>query len=499
MLRRTILGTLLIAVAPLSGAEDLIAVYQQAVAQDPLIREADANRQAYRESKPQAIANLLPQIGATANLDRNKFEGTSDQAQVLTDGEQAGTITILSTSGVREPETEAWAVTLRQSVFRWENWVALKRADKTVAQAEADYAAAEQDLILRVSTSYFEVLAARDNLDAQQANLEAVNRQLEQAEKRFEVGLIAITDVQESRAARDNAAANVIAAKRQLATTEEQLREITGEKYSQLRKPGDDLPLKSPVPATEDEWVRISMEQNLALVSSRLAADIARDDVRSAFGGHLPSIDFTATYGNDTTTTGQTFPPFPPNFPDERSVSLDNDTDATLLGLQFNLPIFSGGGTRSRVRQQEYLWQAARQRLERTSRETERQARDAYLGVISEVARVNALKQALESSRTALKATEAGYEVGTRTTVDVLAARGNVVQAFTNLSRAKYDYLLNVIRLREAAGTLDTDAIVEINGWLNETVSTMPPLTPATLATPTTPPAPTPPTPPPTP
>lgn len=488
MLRRTLLGTLLIATAPFAGAEDLLAVYQQAVAQDPLIREADANRQAYRESKPQAIASLLPQIGASANIDRNKFEGTSDQAQVLTDGAQAGTITILSTSGVREPETEAWSVTLRQSVFRWENWVALKRADKTVAQAEADYAAAEQDLILRVSTAYFQVLAARDNLDAQQANLEAVNRQLEQAEKRFEVGLIAITDVQESRAARDNAAANVIAAKRQLATTEEQLREITGEKYSQLRKPGDDLPLKSPEPATEDEWVRISMEQNLGLVSSRLAADIARDDVRSAFGGHLPSIDFTATYGNDTTTTAQTFPPFPPNFPDERSVSLDNDTDATLLGLQFSLPIFSGGGTRSRVRQQEYLWQAARQRLERTSRETERQARDAYLGVVSEVARVNALKQALESSRTALKATEAGYEVGTRTTVDVLAARGNVVQAFTNLSRAKYDYLLNVIRLREAAGTLDPDALVEINGWLNETVTTMPPLTPSTLAPTTTPP-----------
>lgn len=309
MLRRTILGTLLIAAAPLAGAEDLMTVYQQAVVQDPLIREADANRLANRESKPQAIATLLPQVGASANLDRNKFEGTSDQAQVLTEGAQAGTITILSTSGVREPETESWGVTLRQSVFRWENWVALKRADKTVAQSEADYAAAEQDLILRVSTAYFQVLAARDNLDAQQANLEAVNRQLEQAEKRFEVGLIAITDVQESRAARDNAAANVIAAKRQLATTEEQLREITGEKYSQLRKPGDDLPLRSPEPATEDEWVRISMEQNLALVSSRLAADIARDDVRSAFGGHLPSIDFTASYGNDSTTTAQTFPP----------------------------------------------------------------------------------------------------------------------------------------------------------------------------------------------
>ena len=241
-----------------------------------------------------------------------------------------------------------------------------------------------------------------------------------------------------------------------------------------LRGVGDDLPLKNPEPANEDDWVRVAMDQNLALVSSRLAADIARDDVRSAFGGHLPSIDLTASYGNQKTTTDQTFPPFPPNFPAERAIALDNDSDATLVGLQLTLPLFSGGGTRSRVRQQEYQWQAARQRLERTSRQTERQARDAFLGVTSEISRVNALKQALESSRTALQATEAGYEVGTRTTVDVLEARRNLVQALTNLSRSKYDYLLNVIQLRQAAGTLDKSALGEINGWLDLTVTTVP-------------------------
>jgi len=474
MSRLPILGSVVLMFSQAVLAEDLLTVYQRALAADPLIREADATRLAVRESKPQALAALLPQISGTAGYDKNKFEGTSDQAQVVSEGAAAGSITILSTSGTREPETETWSLDLRQSVFRWENWVALRRADKQVAQAEADFAAAEQDLILRVSTAYFDVLAARDTLEAQQANLQAVSRQLDQAEKRFEVGLIAITDVQESRAARDNAAAAVIAAKRQLATSEELLREVTGEKYSTLDKPGDDLPLKSPQPNLEDDWVRVAMDQNLALVSSRLAADIARDDVRTALGGHLPTIDLVASYGNQKTTTEQTFPPFPPNFPTERSVSLDNDTDATRLGLQFNLPIFSGGGTRSRVRQQEYQWQAARERLERTSRQTERQARDAFLGVTSEISRVNALKQALESSRTALQATEAGYEVGTRTTVDVLEARRNLVQAFTNLSRSKYDYLLNVIRLRQAAGTLDPAALEEINGWLDETVPTTP-------------------------
>ncbi|MGD9599451.1 MAG: TolC family outer membrane protein [Steroidobacteraceae bacterium] len=476
MLRFAPLGTLaLLLVTQAAAAEDLLAVYQRALDSDPQIREAEALRRANRESKPQALAALLPQLSGVANYTDNKFEGTSDQAQIVSEGPNAGELAIFGTSGTREPETKSWSVELSQSVFRWENWVALRRADKQVAQAEADYAAAEQDLILRVSTAYFDVLAARDTLDAQQANLQAVSRQLEQAEKRFEVGLIAITDVQESRAARDNAAADVIAAKRQLATAEEGLREVTGARYATLDKPGDELPLEGPEPANEDDWVRVAMDQNLALISSRLAADIARDDVRSAFGGHLPSIDLTASYGNQRTTTDQTFPAFPPNFPNERSVALENDTDATLIGLQFTLPIFSGGGTRSRVRQQEFLWQAARQRLERTSRETERQARDAFLGVTSEISRVNALKQALESSRTALQATEAGYEVGTRTTVDVLQARRNLVQAFTNLSRSKYDYLLNVIRLRQAAGTLDRAALEEINGWLDQTVSTVPP------------------------
>lgn len=445
------------------AAEDLLQVYERALANDPLIRQADANRRATLESRPQAIASLLPQIQATAGYQLSERDGFSEQAS-LRNGEPQ----IVNSAGRYRPETENWALQLQQSVFRWENWVALKRADRQIAQATADFQAAQQDLLLRVSRAYFNTLAARDNLVAQEANLEAVSRQLEQADKRFEVGLIAITDVQEARAARDTAAADVIGAKRQLASSEEALREITGEKYSTLRKPGDDLPLRSPEPASEDEWVETSMEQNLALISSRLAADIARDDVRTATGGYLPSVDLTASIGNTTSVT----PTLLAGASNELDADADQDTSA--VGLQFTLPLFAGGNTRSRVRQQEFLWQAARERLESTSRATERQARDAYLGVTSEIARVNALKQALESSNTALRATEAGYEVGTRTTVDVLDARRTAVQAFTNLSRSKYDYLINILNLRQAAGTLDEETLVEINGWLNEAVETAP-------------------------
>lgn len=440
-------------------AEDLKSVYERALANDPQIREADALRRAAREAGPQAWAAVLPQISGSAS--RTKADTTSSgqfpQEQKLPNG-QTVVLNFLSSSNA-EPETDRWSLDLRQSLISWDNWVAIKRANRQVAQAEVDFQAAEQQLILRVAEAYFNVLAAQDTVEAQSSALEAISRQLEQADKRFEVGLIAITDVQEAKAARDSAAAAVIAAKRQLASAEELLREITAEKYSQLAKPGDVMPLKSPDPADEDQWVERSMDQNLSLVSSRLAAEIARDNVRAAFGGHLPELDLVASKSNTDSTS-------PINFSSGNVGIRTSDSDDTSYSLQVTMPIFSGGAAQSRVRQSEYQWRAARERLTRVSRQTERQARDAYLGVNSEISRVNALRQALESSQTALKATEAGYEVGTRTAVDVLEGRRSLALAQTNYARSRYDYILNVLRLRLASGTLDRGMIEEVNGWL---------------------------------
>ena len=460
------LGMLLAATA--APAEDLKAVYERALANDPQIREADALRRAARESRPQAWAAILPQISGSAS--RTKSDTTSSgqfpQEQQLPNG-QTIVLNFLSSS-VAKPETDRWSLDLRQSLISWDNWVAIKRASRQVAQAEADFRAAEQQLILRVSEAYFNVLAAQDAVDAQSSAFQAISRQLEQAEKRFEVGLIAITDVQEAKAARDSAAAAVIAAKRQLASAEELLREITAEKYSVLAKPGDAMPLKSPEPADETQWVERSMEQNLALVSSRLAADIARDNVRAAFGGHLPELDLVASKSKVETTS-------PINFVSGNVGTRLSDTEDESYSLQVTMPIFSGGAAQSRVRQSEFQWRAARERLTRVSRQTERQARDAYLGVISEISRVNALGQALESSQTALKATEAGYEVGTRTAVDVLESRRSLAVAQTNYSRSRYDYILNVMRLRLASGTLDRATLEDVNGWLSTTAVTTQP------------------------
>ncbi len=440
-------------VAPLAGAADLGSIYQQALKNDPLIREAEANRLAARESKPQALSALLPQVSAGGRYDDRSSDGTSTfidpgSPPVPFDRSSVGT-------------NQSWNVTLRQSVFRWQNWAALKRADAESAQAEADYHAAQQDLVLRTSEAYFNVLAAQDTLEAAQAAHDAIARQLEQSEKRFEVGLIAVTDVQEAKAAFDSATASLIQAKRNLATAQEQLRELTGNTFDELSRPGADMPLAGPDPANADDWVQLAMNQNARLTSSRLAADITRQDISSERGGHFPSLDlivsrsgFESQSDITGTTVGQD----------------DSDSRDTTASLQVTVPIYLGGATSSRVRQAQYRHQAARERLERTARQTERETRDAYLGVSSEVARVQSLRQAVESAKTALQATEAGYEVGTRTSVDVLDARRRLFEAQTNYARSRYDYLLNVLRLRLAAGTLDDQGIADINAILTENV-----------------------------
>ena len=288
------------------------------------------------------------------------------------------------------------------------------------------------------------------------------------------MGLIAITDVQEARAAHDQAAAAVIAAKRALATSLELLRELTGEPFSSLSTPIEDMPLKSPDPENEEQWVAAALDQNLRVISARLATDIAKQDVRVARSGHFPTIDLVAGRSGTELAGEQTItnPAFGAE-PETRTTSpADRDLTDDSISVQVTVPIYSGGGTSSRVRQRVYLHRAARERLERANRETERAARDAYLGVLSEISRVKALKQALESSKTALQATEAGFEVGTRTTVDVLDARRQLFEAQTNYSRSRYDYILNVLNLQLATGTLGEGDLQEINSYLTERVIT---------------------------
>ncbi|HEY0940516.1 MAG TPA: TolC family outer membrane protein [Steroidobacter sp.] len=447
-----------------AGAADLITVYQRALQNDPQIREADALRLASRESKPQALAALLPQLevsGSYSKFDEDRSRTDLTRSNPEDDESPLVPFPLTSTADITAKQYD---LVLRQSLFRWDQWMTLRRADAQVAQAEADFQFAQQDLIQRTSVRYFDVLAAQDTVDAAQAALDAFARQLEQANKRFEVGLIAITDVQEAKAAHDQAAAALIQAKRSLATARELLRELTGESFDSLATPVDDMPLKTPEPANEEQWVSAALEQNLQVISARLATDIAKQDVRVARSGHLPSIDLVASRGDRDYTGDQVGR----NAGGVSRAPADQSQVTDSIGVQVTIPIYSGGATSSRVRQQVYLHRAARERLERANRETERSARDAYLGVLSEISRVQALRQALESSRTALQATEAGFEVGTRTTVDVLDARRRLFEAQTNYARSRYDYILNVLQLQLATGTLDRADLEEINSFLRE-------------------------------
>ena len=446
-----------------AGAESLLEVYNKALTSDPLIREAEANLLANRELKPQALANLLPQFTSSGFYSKGESSGGSVFSQVNTvTGE---VVNVPSAFHQRNNEDTQWQLRLTQTVFRWDQWLGLERADRQVAQAEADYRSSQQDLMVRVADAYFNVLAAQDTLDAEVANKESTKRQLEQAQKRFEVGLIAITDVLEAQAAYDLAVATDISAQRFLRTSKEQLREITGRYIDELVTPGDDLPLISPSPEDPDSWVTLAMDQNLSVISGRLGADIAREDVKITRSGHLPTLDFAATrtdFGRDAdranadVLTGLLNP--------KGLADADSKTDTFTLSLNF--PIYQGGRITSQTRQAVYLHRAAKERLERVTRETERNTRDSYDAVISQIARVKALRRAVESNETALKATEAGFEVGTRTTVDVLDARRLLFRARTDYSRTRYDYIVNVLRLKQAAGTLTTDDVTMVDGWL---------------------------------
>jgi len=462
-------------------ASDLVGVFEDALTNDPTLRAADANRLAQREARPQAWAALLPQVSGTASIMRDRMSGMSDQQSVNADNQPI----LVPQTQTMDTTTKLWSLNLQQNVFSWANLMTLRAANSQVAQAEATYQAAEQELVLRVAQAYFTVLSAEDSLEAQQSALEAISRQLDQANQRFDVGQIAITDVQEAKAARDTASAAVIAAKRTLATAEDQLQEITSKKYDRLAKPGTDMPLSMPEPADESRWVNISLEHNLALVSSRLAADIARENVRVAFGGHLPTVDLIATDSDSNAVANErlSIQGFSQNFSNVATRNHDRQ-----VSLQVTVPLFSGGLTQSRVRQSQYLWIAAKEQFVQVSRATERQARDAYLGVISGIARVQALRQALESSQTALTATEAGYEVGTRTSVDLLNSRQRLVQSQTDYSASRYDYIVSVFQLHLAAGSLNYAKLAEINRFLLAQARTSPAvLTPQNLS-PTIPP-----------
>lgn len=435
---------------------DLLQVYDLALRNDPLIAEAQSLRQATHSNRSQSTAALLPSVNATGTIGRSEFDGSSVFPSV--DDPETSVPIIVDADERSRSDSWQYSVTLVQPVLRLDYWASLRHANARVAQADIQFVAAEQELMWRVAQRYFDVLSADARLQAANVTLQAFDRQLEQFENRHSAGLLASADVQEARAARDQTVTAVIEAKRARARSLEGLRVLTGSDTHALAAPSARLTLQAPTPADETRWVAVAMAQNPKLIGSRLAVDVAKQSVSIARAGHFPSIDLVLTDDRFDHRVDQTF--------GGTSGPADNDGHDQLVALQFSFPIFSGGGTRARVGEQVHLHRAARQRLEFDTRETERTARDAYQNVLTEIARVGALEQSVQSSRVALQSSEAGFGVGTRTTTDVLEARRQLFEAETAYAVSRYDYLLSLVRLQLAAGTLSQADLQRINSWL---------------------------------
>ncbi len=283
---------------PAMAQEGLIEIYQRALQNDPAVREAEATYLANAEIKPQTRAALLP--GLTLG-------GTYSDRYTDTPGGSVnpGTGVAVGSRSIVDQDSHGWSVNLTQTLFDWSQYATLRQADKRVARAETDYEAAKQDLLVRVATRYFDVLAAEDNLASAIAAREAISRQLEQAQRRFEVGLIAITDVQQSQAGYDDAVAAEIEAQRLLSTSHEFLREIIGEVITDLQSPTNELPLLTPDPASPEQWVATALQQNLTLISSRLAMDVAADEIDIQRGNRLPTLNYSAAAYSFSATSGR--------------------------------------------------------------------------------------------------------------------------------------------------------------------------------------------------
>lgn len=414
------------------ATDDLLSIYRDASLADPVFQQARARLRAARELVPQARAELLPEITASVEVDR-VFQ---DQVTSFESSDTAFW-------------SEFYSLNLTQPVFRWSLFRRLDQADEEEARAVAEFAAAEQELIFRVAERYFGVLDARAALAAAEADLQAIGRQLEQARQRFEVGLIARTDVEEAKARFDLAQADAIQARNLLSSARERLREVIGREPGQLQTVREGVELAVPEPRDEAAWRARAREQNWSLAAARKASQAAMTGIGVARGGHYPTVDAQASFS--TTESGGTF---------------GSETDRKSIGLRVNVPLFAGGGTSSRVREAQALYTEARERLEEVLRSVTRQAADAYRTVESNLLRVQALDQARISTKAALEATEAGFEVGTRTIVEVLNAVQNMTQAQRDYRQARHAYLLETLRLKQAAGTLSDADVHAVNALL---------------------------------
>ncbi len=435
-------------------AEDLLQVYKEARAADPILAGAEATKLATDEYVDQARAQLLPQINA--NFSYQQRHGGDDTPNYVTDPVTGEPVLVNGYSN--NSHSRSLSGTLNQSLIDVSRWTALSSSRATADAGAATLEAAQQALFVRVATAYFDVLTAEDALEFAQGNETALGRQLEQAQQRFDVGLAAITDVNDAKAQHDSAVARVIVAQNVVDDAREALRQITDKQPGELAHLRDELPLDKPNPPDPQEWVDLALRENPTLSAATFDVAAANADIRTARAGHLPTLDATVGYSRN------------PSWGDTRLGGVDrhNSSDpwSTTVGVTLSVPIFSGGFTQSRVRQTIHQRDFAADQLEAQRRQVVADTRSNYRAVLSGASEVEATQAAVVSARSSLEATQAGYEVGTRTIVDVLISQQTLLEAQSNYSRARHAFVLNGLLLKQSAGVIELEDLQLVNALL---------------------------------
>lgn len=418
------------------AASDLLQIYNQARQNDARMASARAAFKASAETMTQSRSGLLPRVEASALIARHDMSKLKSNP---------------SFPGSMERSQRNWSLSLSQPVFNLAAWFGLSGAGHLTDQARLQLEAEQQQLILRSAVAYFDVLRARDNLSVTEAQQKTAERELERAQQRFRAGLIAETDVHDARARYHSAQVAGIQARNQLTVAREQIRILTGKPPQQLAKLDKSMPVATPSPMNAEKWVQHALTHNLELQAARKGVDAARARVRAGYAGHAPVLTATASYSQNT----------------ESPASEANAAD-TSVQLQLTLPLFSGGATQSRAREAGYQLRQSEAQLDQRQREISTSARNLFHTVSADIEQIQARCQAIVSANSALHATKGGYDIGTRNVLDLLDAQQRLYGVQRDYLNARYDFIVNVLQLKQVNGSLSPSDLTDLNAWIKE-------------------------------
>jgi len=429
----------LIAISSSLRTENLADVYELALKNDPLLKAAEATYRAGKENRTQGIAGLLPTLSVGGSTNWNEYR-VEEQL-------------------IDQYNSNSYLASLNQPIFRLDKWFQFERGTALSEAASAEFAYQQQETMIRVASAYFNVLNSIDSLNAARAEEKAIGRQKDLAKKRFDVGLAAITEVQETQAAFDLTVVSRIAREAQLDSARESLTSIVGRDIKLLSPLSDNFEISLPDPLDRESWVSLGLKNNYQLKAAKLQRDAAQASARSTASNHLPQIDLVGRVSKSTSKQGK-FGGFIQN------PLFGVEQDTRQYSIQFNLPLYAGGAISSARRQAYANYDRSKEQAIYAERSTVRDVRSNHFGVQTQVANVTARKQALASAESALEATQIGYEVGTRNTVDLLDAQKRLFQAQRDYASSRYDYIISMLRLKASVGSLSPKDLMNISNQM---------------------------------